>query len=621
MIELSPSSLNSYITLNRSCRINSYGYVIPFSSGSLNFDFSSINAKSVLLKLKRLPGCDGSININGSNYVLLPNKENEIIINSDKIFINRDNAKNGNVAIIKVIIDNEVSDKKIVMSDDWHVFLKKIKSMKGISVSEMGVFASSGAEMVGTSFIDSIETDPPVSFRIFDDSIKFQNACRIIMIKKKDDIDINGFVFKPLNQIVESINQSSKQSNNVNILLPSEKVNFIRKQNIIRPKMNSIYSDVTNIFNLNNLNVNLFSNNLNATNHSGGVCIESPGYINIPISNIKPYRNYVVTINCARLSGNGKIDVVLLLNGYEESRSSMISPGSKQSITCILSTKNVISSDNAVLRIERPKFSAMGGLVVYDIVFSIKNEIQQQNVSIKKEKKERKNFKTNISSFPEKKSIIGNEERLSFNKNNKYDIVKNIKLNIFKDEFSCLNNYFPNINVVNENEDLLICDINSLNKSKNIYLNYFEGTLSEESLEVLSCSKIYSPSLVNVKYLKSKGLDVKFNPLYFVLDYNFGYEKPIEILNKNNIYTISDVLRSKVFVSDDGGNYLDPYCHLASAFGAKIITNNKYFVPGFVKTKFNKPDSLEISGLLNSFEYFIDDNYNDNFYNFIRNID
>ena len=174
-----------------------------------------------------------------------------IIINSDKIFINRDNAKNGNVAIIKVIIDNEVSDKKIVMSDDWHVFLKKIKSMKGISVSEMGVFASSGAEMVGTSFIDSIETDPPVSFRIFDDSIKFQNACRIIMIKKKDDIDINGFVFKPLNQIVESINQSSKQSNNVNILLPSEKVNFIRKQNIIRPKMNSIYSDVTNIFNLN----------------------------------------------------------------------------------------------------------------------------------------------------------------------------------------------------------------------------------------------------------------------------------------------------------------------------------------------------------------------------------
>lgn len=458
MIEINSYSIKSYITLNRSCKQSAHGFNIP-AGGSLKCDFSNVQCKSYTLYIKKLPGSDNNITINDKSYVLYPNKVSEIKVESNYLYIIRLRGSIGNIVIQKIIIDQLDVDIPIIINNDWHVFLKQVSELKGISVNENGVFATHGAKIIGASIISKVETEPPESAKFVGDDIIFSNPCRLISIFKKDDAQLEK---KEIDPIIEKLSLTS------NITVSSAAVE--EKQQV-------------------KVNVN---------------------------SNFKP----------------------------------------------------IIS--------------------------------------------------TNKSYFKTSDNIINNINLITKNKKNRFEKSVKIKFNIYKDEFSqTIPKYCPMTKIVDNDQDILVTDLNNLHESRVVFISYFEN-ISDDKLQILKKSaKVMVSSLKNLKFLKSNGINCIYNPIYFLLDYNLQIIKDNDIIYNDESITIDKILRSKLLVSTKISNHLDPYEDFALSNGCNVYTSNKIFNNRFVKINDNFIDDTKIRSMLNNNTPYLEDNYNNKFYNFI----
>ncbi len=227
-----------------------------------------------------------------------------------------------------------------------------------------------------------------------------------------------------------------------------------------------------------------------------------------------------------------------------------------------------------------------------------------------------------------------------------FDKVGNITTNTYSSMkwFLKIKNMCPNVSLKNDHESaLLMSSLGGIKKCDNVWLDVFNGEISETDNEILkSCKNIYSPSLDNINLLKSK-----YNNKITYLEKPWPYIKPKEmplpikdymffIHRKNSItkrlfeswtndmpqilivgyrgelpdyvYAMNEyidydnmlyaMLKSKLIIDlPEYNNYLSGFLSLANSSGIPVITSNwqglfnnaKFIVSGDIINNINIP--------------------------------
>lgn len=422
MLDIIGVGLKSYVASSRSCNITGKGCIIAPVSGQLKLNFNQINAQKITLMLKRVPGSDGEVLINGKKHTIALNKVDEVNIGGGEVSLLREKTSVGNILVVGVKVDNVVQNPVVKMTDDWYTFLKLTKSMKGIQPTDYGLFASEGAEIQGTSFISKIETDPPEAFVKKEDSIKFVYSCRIINIEKDSDPIVESFVHKPyVNSLVEKIETSTlinrhPEQLTTPIVKDIQKINSV--QSIpVKPRERDALSDkLVNILEINSMNADSLSKKSHVVQYNNSVSVGRLGSFEIPVSNLRPHTTFVVIVSVSKLNGNGRMSVSLETdNGAVRSKQSIIAPSSDTKMYVTLNSARAPEfGSNYVIKISRPPNSSTGDIVVSGIRVAsvVQHEIveiaQPQEIQYKALPTDL-NFRNNVKSWYDYSSTFLNQ--------------------------------------------------------------------------------------------------------------------------------------------------------------------------------------------------------------------
>lgn len=380
MIKIDGTTLKFYIHSSKSCNTTVQGCVLKPKDSRVHLSFENIKVKSCLLRLKRLPGSDGIVVINDVPHTLPPNVITDIEVKTSSIIIKRAKRPLGSILLAGVLIDDGAEPKVVNMSCDWNSFLKKSGEVKGIKLTDKGLFASEYAEIKKPPPIRKIETDPPnVSRTNKDGDIKFLYSCRIINVEFDDD------PAPPMNDSAFSQDVVSKMGHKAQYNFNTEDDGPV----VDAKDHKDIAKDAsTCIFTLNNLRENTLNKSDYVKQAGTAVKLGRFGTFEVPVSNLQPYRSYVVSLMVAKANGNGKlcVDIGTTEGTVRESKMIFVPQMETEMFVTLETGRHPEFNALYSITVRRPKESATGDIIVRSIrVFDTNTTVQpikQMGISI-----------------------------------------------------------------------------------------------------------------------------------------------------------------------------------------------------------------------------------------------
>jgi hypothetical protein len=358
MIEIRGTDIRHYILSSRSCNLTQNGVIIKPTIGQITFKFS--NSTKRILKIKRMPGSDGTIIVDGVNYQLPPNRITDIEVGNIVKLI-REKRTVGSIMVVGFDLEKEPDPQVVNITESWTSLSSRFKDVKGIELNNSGLFASSGAYISGISEIDNIETEPPNSFVKKDDVIKFTYPCRIIRIQKTSDPEDSDIYNRRIvynNDLINKINKSNHANSNV--------FNIVTENELIK-------QEPVKILELNSLNVKHLKG-VNIKQAGSFISLGRFGEVEIPLSVMKCHEDYVIAIKCQKISGNGKFNLSITTNGSnDQSRFSkvLIAPSSSQNLYVGFNSGTLpIQGQHYCLKISRPPGASTGEFLIKGVTLS-----------------------------------------------------------------------------------------------------------------------------------------------------------------------------------------------------------------------------------------------------------
>lgn len=381
MIEIDGTNLKTYIHSSKSCNVTARGCVLKPKSCHVNLSFEGINVNKCLVRLQRLPGSDGVVIINGSPHTLPLNVIAEIEIKSSMVSVKRNKRPLGNIVLIGVTIDEGPQKQVVNMSCDWSSFVKRSKSVKGIKLTDNGLFASEYAAIDGPPKIRKIETDPPNAYRIKNNFIKFLYPCRIINIEFNDDLIQKTMDSKFVQEVASKIDHKAQYNDNVEDIGP--KIDAKDYDGVPKKKGFSC------VFNLSNMQVGTLSKASGLRQAGMSVKLNRMGTFEVPISNLMPYQTYTISLNAAKVDGNGKLYVTLgtTAGSIRETKMILVPPMENEMFISMNTGRHPEFNSTYNITVHRPKESATGDILVrclkvFEVTSTTVKPIKQQGISV-----------------------------------------------------------------------------------------------------------------------------------------------------------------------------------------------------------------------------------------------
>ena len=522
-IELNGLEIKPYITSQMNCRIAGSGYVMEALNSNLNIDLSSFpgTIKATII-FSRISG-NGKVKINNTFTDVLSKTSHQIdldIIENKKLEFSRDKDSIGKIVINKIIIINvekliekisrnefevtESTNRLKKYNENWKINFIKLGNVRGIKLINDKIYAQEGAQVLHANIIELIETEPPKSF-VISNVIKFIYPCEITAVYFKNEFESNignkyqHFV-KPA-KIQSDI--YSKLSNTVKNMPSSSQNNIIYDSFISK------------------LDPNYFSNSkdiiANQGKNNNGLLLKREAEFSISISDLKPHMQYVIVANLKKISGNGKFGVAIgTSNGEIRSSCVNIAPDRETELYIKLNTEeNPIEGSCYTLKIFRPEDSTVGDVLLERLMITHGMTILNTNAYKDTTVDINKNIISNNVIY-NINSVLNNSKKYSRNIiNTKTNYTLNFnesiclktKSSIFW--FNKIKSICPNIKISNDS-NIAFCELNNLVKAEKIWLEPFDGFISEKDSVILSNAKtIISSSANNINTINKIYPNVK----------------------------------------------------------------------------------------------------------------
>lgn len=321
--------LKSYVVSSKSCKFNN-GCILESRYGKVVFDFEKVeNINYCVIRAKKNSG-NGKITVTHNNgqvqkliVVSSTNQKFNIDLSkSKKLEIKRDDLGTGEVQIFGIILNTTAVEKPPAPPKAWRSIIKRCGRYKGIALTGTKLLASEGACFFETQRIAHIQTNPADLCVKNNSGFTFRAPCEIIDIRLSDGAN-ESVTSKELYPSFEGAPK------NYNIALSQNKLFDSTEQNISNTK----------------------SHNVVVSPGSKNIKIDRDGFISIPVSGIESNKEYLVTLEGNKASGNGKIELCIMSDEVAVSSHVFIFNEMVRPHSHTISTKN---SNNTSLRIKRP---------------------------------------------------------------------------------------------------------------------------------------------------------------------------------------------------------------------------------------------------------------------------
>lgn len=527
--------LNKYIKKSLRCSSTSKGLILD-STSSVDFDFCDVKGNTIEIYVESLGG-DGKYNIkiNDSSEDIVAYKSKKPVIydlKSNILSIKRTNCL-GKILLSGInIIDNKTIE--LIENLDAGIMplgaptispIKKVFIMLGevkdIDFINDEIIAKMGGKILNADNIDYITTSDDNSYEFSDGSIIFTKNTKIL-----------SFSFKQ---------GSLKKNKSI-----SETVAFGNDKHIF-----SHYSENI-IFNIKDMNIAMLTrlkpNSVENTN-SGAICLKANAEFYIPVSEIDYETDYLISINCQKLSGNGKITCMIVDDRNNIKSSILLTAPFKRGDIKVKLNSGIFSDDSKsyFLKFVRNPISMRGDVLFYRMSV-IKDA--EYNFVIPKIIHEDINKQITASDVI-RKYTIHELEKFNYNNSSGQELMIDPL-----DHTSCkyisklaplfnISTKIKNINIPQSkyNINIGISNLDCLSIYNKLIINEYSGTISSNHSKILeSCEEIYTPSLINYIDLKRNHKNV-----HLINKYWANIDAPL-IKNNKFIYFEKDPEITKEFI-------------------------------------------------------------------------
>jgi hypothetical protein len=536
--------------------------------GSTVLNFTGHGVISCVLNFKRISG-NGIVLIssNGKSkeYQINSKSSQSISVNiggDGKLTIHRTNRSRGDLSLLDVSLYKDVNTKT-----DWNKIINKCDGHACLRLIGNNLYASDGAWLRGQNI--KVQTNPPGMFVKTGDTIKFLGSCRVVELEVSGDPQPEKPPIKPLNLPIKKEEKVEAQP----------KPDSIKKEpkpapDLAEPEQlsNVVYDTKTSGF------AHGYCNSF-AKATSSGVMLDHRGGYNIPLRDLKPNKTYVITVQVARISGNGKfIFGILPDNGTSTTR---VAAGGTQAFTTEI--RPIVGGDSYSLSVWRHP-SAKGQIQLSRIIVLSETsaaplearEINHIQLPITAEKVERPKVALespilNANNKPLICTDLGNAIRqraLEFSRAvpQKYkpstplSIKSTIKTNTLSGMrwLSMVHPFIPDVQP-HDDPHASISRIDNLIRAKKMYIEEFTGTVPDSAIDVLNLAdEVFVASNLNAEVVRHKAgiqnLRVTSKRLPYITP------KPLNLIGQDY-----------VLISNDDPQVTEYMLNALEPIGAKIV--------------------------------------------------
>lgn len=569
--KVSSSEMNEFITSSLNTYWANNELVLQPKSGSVTFDFKGTPAQSCAIKFRRVSGNGILLLCSDKNKAYQVNSKNNQVISYDfgsdkQLKIHRTQRSRGDLSIIDISLYMNAYTR-----DDWNNEVCKAEGHACLRIIGNQLHASEGA-WIKASEID-VQTNPANMFIKNKDTVRFLGSCRIVKLNIS-----KGDLKKP-EPPVKSLNLPIKREEKINKKPQPEISNVALTKSA--PKENLVVYD-TKTAGFSQAFCNAFAK---AT--ASGVTINHRGAYNIPLKNINSNTTYIVKVQIAKTSGNGKFMFGILPDQVTTS-ARIATTMAKDFVSEIRPSQGGNSYTLSVWR--HP--SAKGYVQLYRLIVTSNEETQPLEV--------REVSHISLSSEPPRiptvtalnMPILSSVNKPLFVRDSLNAVAKTamqyakpppsnyeavpfsfnttIRTNTYDGLLwlSRISPFIPKVKV-GENPHASISTINDLIGAKKMYIDEFSDKIADSAMEALrGADKIFVSSNLNAEAIRHKIGDVDIHVLPKALPYtnhrklgflNFKY---IVISNENASVT-EHILKSlgglgfKIVVLNARGRYPD----------------------------------------------------------------
>jgi len=534
MIAIDGLNIKTYVHSSKACSITARGCVLKAKDSSIHLAFDGINVNKCIVKLKRPPGSDGIVIINNATHTIPPNAEIGIEVKSSVLNIKRAPRPLGNILLTGVTVDESSQEQAVVMSCDWNAFLKKSRKVKGIKLTDNGLFASEYAQIIGHPNVRKIETDPPNASVTNKDTIKFLYPCRIINIEFDDDPAAPAMDSQFVQEIASKVGHQAQYNENSEDVGP-----VVDAKNYVKPP--EVKSPVC-VFTLNNFNIQTLNKTAHIKQVGSAVRLNRMGTFEIPISSLEPYQEYTIILKLSRVDGNGKTTISLgtTAGTIREDKVILAPHRTNEMFVSFGTDKHPEFNASYCIKISRPP-AASGAILVQSIRIMGNNEVKppvpQQYISLIQAPipdafrsdetfnvteawydYKSVNLERNIQEMSRHFSVLAPEKYTAKPVLNVAAVIRltnynsRVWFNRMSPGFAGLEFVYHTIayhgkRATNKNANISLCSIDFLTPNPRILLDSIPNyrKLSKENVAVLQRTKqILTPSLTNMYQLKEK---------------------------------------------------------------------------------------------------------------------
>lgn len=626
-----------YVLSTLSATLTGSGYVLSPQNSKISFDLNSFSGKiKVDIVSKRANG-NGRCIINGQEITVLSkiSHRTELEFENNKVIeIIRDSSATGKLIITGFSITSiDEHGQSIItvdkMPENWKKTLSRCGNIKGIRLVNEQLLAVEGAHIQRADLIESIITNPPNAY-VINDNIKFVFPCEIVDITLKNSVSTAS----PIKPIYKHIPGPPKLEQQAQIAARSHQVVFPKGIQVVTgSKNNSIIYDSYET----GLKTNTLHNTLNVEggfgNSGKGILLNKDGKFSIPVSNLKPYTQYVVVATIRKMTGNGKISICFSSSdGNQRTSTSIICPDKLVELYIKLHSEyEPHVGASYFLNLFRPVGTNIGEIYIERLMIIQGISKPYQNVQASQNFESSQSINENngyiLFSSEIEHPVIASAKKYAIHKaqpasNLTFDKHGALVVNTFSAMkwYLKMKNIIPNVNLKNETDNaLLISSLGNLKQCDKIYLDVFNGDISEFDNDILNnCKTIYSPSLDNINLLKTKYKNIVYlekhwpyitpkelplpvkNYMFFIHRKNSitkrlfeswtPYMPPIFIVGYRGevpdyVYAMNEyinydnmlyaMLKAKVIIDlPEYDNYLSGFLSLANSSGIPVITSN-----------------------------------------------
>lgn len=526
--KLKPSEYKRHIETSRACKINEESCVMDSKFGMLNIDFSNYNdAIRCVVIARRQSGNGKMVLLSGKNVLecgVLSKSKQFFNINLDpkrSLQIKRPSTSTGIIEILDIILYKDVENSNF----DWAKILKPCEH-SGVKIAEGKLYATEGA-FIKAEKVNAIETTPKNAFLIKDNNtIKFLYACEVI------SLDLNRLSLPSVNFanlktdiLINKIVRSGESASGILPAQPLVKQNANISNNIVFDSDGHDFSN-TNVFLYNE-----WSKIIDKT-----IWLDNKGKLKVIIPGLKKYTNYVLSIECSKDNGNGKISAGIF-ESTAKHEMQIVWPQGKN-----LNFNICTQGEDSILEIYRPS-AATGAVRIKRILIFDSPIINKKSYPISSG--QIISIKSSSNNIEMAARNFANLAMETYTPVKTYEISGVIEPLTYNSALwvNKILPIFPNIYVKSnmiakgsvEKTTLAIGELNSLKECANIWVEEFiDKSLNKDDIEILNSSKsIFSSSLPNVQYLRRTfGKRVEYVPKIW------PYVKPVEFSGLSNGYVL-----------------------------------------------------------------------------------